>query len=240
MPSPNRTGTFVLIHGAWSGGWCYHKVAERLRTRGHRVFTPTLTGQGERSHLANLAVNLSLHIQDVLNVFHYEDLQEAVLAGHSYGGMVITGVADLIPAKIRALIYLDAFLPDDGQSLFDINISKNTQTFIANAGSIGGLAVPPPPASFFNVNAADAARVDALATPFPIGCFTEKIKLGGAHREVSRHIYVHSTILPRESPFKPFYERVRNDPSWEPIHWRAGTTPCSTCRTKRRAFWRVR
>jgi pimeloyl-ACP methyl ester carboxylesterase len=215
MPLPNRTGTFVLIHGAWSGGWCYHKVAGRLRTKGHRVFTPTLTGQGERSHLTGVSINLSLHIQDVLNVFHCEELQDVVLAGHSYGGMVITGVADRVPAKIRALIYLDAFLPEDGQSLFDINIPKNTQTFIANAGSIGGLAVPPPPASFFNVNAADAARVDALATPFPIGCFTEKIKLSGAHRRISRHIYVHSTVLPRESPFKPFYQRVRNDPSWE-------------------------
>lgn len=215
MPSANRTGTFVLVHGAWSGGWCYHKVAKRLRAKGHRVFTPTLTGQGERTRLAGIAINLSLHLADILNVFHYEELQDAVLAGHSYGGMVITGVADQIPNKIHALVYLDAFLPEDGQSLFDINIPKNTQTFIANAGSIGGLAVPPPPASFFNVNAADAARVDALATPFPIGCFTERIKLGGAHRAIDKHVYVHSTVLPRESPFKPFYERVKNDPAWE-------------------------
>src|SRR6476469_2789678 len=90
MPQPNRSGTFVLVHGAWSGGWCYHKVADRLRAKGHRVLTPTLTGQGERSHLADRAVNLSLHIADVLNVFHYEELQNVVLAGHSYGGMVIT------------------------------------------------------------------------------------------------------------------------------------------------------
>jgi pimeloyl-ACP methyl ester carboxylesterase len=215
MPASNRPGTFVLVHGAWSGGWCYHKVADRLQAKGHQVFTPTLTGQGDRSHLVGLAINLSLHIADVLNVFHYEQLQDVVLAGHSYGGMVVTGAADRIPEKIRALVYLDAFLPEDGQSLFDINIAKNTETFIANAGSIGGLAVPPPPASFFNVNASDAARVDALATPFPIGCFTEKIKLNGAHRTIGRHIYVHSTVLPRESPFKPFYERVKNDPAWE-------------------------
>src|SRR5690349_6838041 len=143
--------TFVLVHGAWSGGWCYDKVAERLRAKGHRVFAPTLTGQGERSHLAGIAINLSLHISDVLNVFHYEELKDAVLAGHSYGGMVVTGVADRIPEKINALVYLDAFLPEDGQSLFDINIPKNNQAFIANAGSIGGLAVPAPPASFFNV-----------------------------------------------------------------------------------------
>ena len=206
---------FVLVHGAWCGGWCYHKVAAKLRARGYAVFTPTLTGQGERSHLVTGNVNLSLHIQDVLNVFHYENLSQAVLAGHSYGGIVITGVADRIPERIKALVYLDAFLPEDGQSLFDINIPANTQRFISNAGSIGGLAVPAPPAAFFNVNAADAGRVDALATPFPIGAFTEKIKLTGAHKTIAKRIYVHGTVLPRESPFKPFYERTKADPAWQ-------------------------
>jgi pimeloyl-ACP methyl ester carboxylesterase len=208
-------GTFVLIHGAWSGGWCYHKVAARLRAGGHAVFTPTLTGQGERSHLRDGSINLGLHIEDVCNVFHYEGLTRAVLAGHSYGGMVITGVADRIADKISALVYLDAFLPEDGQSLFDINIAANSQRFIADAGTIGGLAVPSPPATFFNVNAADAARVDALATPFPLGAFTETIKLTGAHKSIAKRIYVHGTVLPRESPFKPFYERTKADPSWQ-------------------------
>jgi pimeloyl-ACP methyl ester carboxylesterase len=203
------------VHGAWSGGWCYHKVAARLRARGHRVFTPTLTGQGERAHLLSGAVNLSLHIEDLLNVFHYEALSEAVLAGHSYGGMVITGVADRIADRVAALVYLDAFLPEDGQSLFDINIAANSQRFLSQAGSLGGLAVPAPPAAFFNVNAEDAARVDALATPHPLGAFTEKIKLTGAHRRIARRIYVHGTVLPRESPFKPFYERVKADPAWQ-------------------------
>jgi pimeloyl-ACP methyl ester carboxylesterase len=209
------SATFVLVHGAWSGGWCYHKVAARLRAQGYTVFTPTLTGQGERSHLLAGTINLGLHIEDVLNVFHYENLNDVVLAGHSYGGMVITGVADRISERITALVYLDAFLPEDGQSLFDINIPANSQRFIANAGGIGGLAVPAPPAAFFNVNAADAARVDVLATPFPLGAFTEKIKLTGAHKRIAKRVYVHGTVLPRESPFKPFYERVKNDPSWQ-------------------------
>jgi pimeloyl-ACP methyl ester carboxylesterase len=209
------SATFVLVHGAWSGGWCYHKIAARLRAQGYAVFTPTLTGQGERSHLRSGAINLSLHIEDVLNVFHYENLNDVVLAGHSYGGMVITGVADQIAGRIAALVYFDAFLPEDGQSLFDINIPANSQRFIANAGGIGGLAVPAPPAAFFNVNAADAARVDALATPFPLGAFTEKIKLTGAHKRIAKRVYVHGTVLPRESPFKPFYERVKKDPAWQ-------------------------
>jgi pimeloyl-ACP methyl ester carboxylesterase len=217
----NRRGTFVLIHGAWSGGWCFHKVADRLRAKGHRVFAPTLTGQGERTHLGNGGVNLSLHLTDVLNVFHYENLSDVVLAGHSYGGMVITGIGDRIPDKVRALVYLDAFLPEHNQSLFDINIPANSQKFVQGAGGIGGLAVPPPPAAYFNVNKDDAARVDALATPFPLGCFTEKLKLTGAHSKIGKRIYVHSTVLPRESPFKPFYDRVKADPSWQ-----AHTLPC--------------
>jgi hypothetical protein len=123
--------------------------------------------------------------------------------------MVITGVADCAPDKIKALAYLDAFVPQDGQSLFDINIAANTQRFIQSAGALGGLAVPAPPAAYFGVNAADAATVDALATPFPLGCFTEKLKLSGACRAVKKHLYVHGTVLPRESPFRPFYERAK-------------------------------
>jgi pimeloyl-ACP methyl ester carboxylesterase len=200
--------TFVLVHGAWSGGWCYARVAALLRARGHTVFTPTLTGQGERAHLMSGAINLSTHIADVLGVFHYERLSGVVLAGHSYGGMVITGVADRIANKIKALAYLGAFVPENGQSLFDINIPANTQRFLENAGANGGLSVPAPPAAYFGVNAADAPTVDALATPFPLGCFTEKLKLTGAYQAVEKHLYVHGTVLPRESPFRPFYQRA--------------------------------
>jgi pimeloyl-ACP methyl ester carboxylesterase len=122
--------------------------------------------------------------------------------------MVIMGVADRIPEKIKALAYLDAFVPEDGQSLFDINIPANTQRFIQGAGTLGGLAVPAPSAAYFGVNATDAPTVDALATPFPLGCFTEKLKLSGAYRSVKKHLYVHGTVLPRESPFRPFYGRA--------------------------------
>jgi pimeloyl-ACP methyl ester carboxylesterase len=203
--------TFVLVHGAWHGGWCYARVAALLRARGHTVFTPTLTGQGERAHLISGAINLSTHIEDVLGVFRFERLSEVVLAGHSYGGMVITGVADRIPERIKALAYLDAFIPEDGQSLFDINIPANTQRFLDHAGRTGGLSVPAPSAAYFGVNAADAPTVDELATPHPLGCFTEKLKLSGAYRSVKKHLYVHGTVLPRESPFKRFYEQARNN-----------------------------
>ena len=202
--------TFVLVPGAWHGGWCYARVAALLRARGHTVFTPTLTGQGERVHLFSGAINLTTHVEDVLGVFRFERLRDVVLAGHSYGGMVITGVADRIAERIKALAYLDAFIPEDGQSLFDINIPANTQRFLENAGRTGGLSVPAPPAAYFGVNAADAATVDELATPHPLGCFTEKLKLTGAYRSVRKHLYVHGTVLPRESPFKRFYEQARS------------------------------
>jgi pimeloyl-ACP methyl ester carboxylesterase len=102
---------FVLVHGAWQGGYVYARVARRLREAGHDVYTPTLTGLGERSHLADHAINLDAHIQDIVNVFSYEDITDAILCGHSYGGIVITGVANQIGERIRSLFYIDAFAP---------------------------------------------------------------------------------------------------------------------------------
>jgi pimeloyl-ACP methyl ester carboxylesterase len=207
--------TFVLIHGAWGGGWNYQRVAERLRALGHVVYCPSLTGCGERAHLFSGAVNLSLHIQDVLNIFQYESIERAVLAGHSYGGMVITGTADRIPEKISALVYLDAFLPEDGQSIWDINIPANTARYLAAAGTHGGYAIPAPPASFWNLNAADVPLYEKLTGPHPVPCFTERLALSGAHKSIRKRIYVWATELGRQSPFQPFYEKCNADPAWE-------------------------
>ena len=112
--------TFVVVHGAWGGGWAFREVDRLLRAEGHTVYRPTLTGQGERNHLANEAIDLDLHIQDVVNVILWEDLKDVVLVGHSYGGMVVTGVADRIPERIGCLVYLDALLPENGESLNDL------------------------------------------------------------------------------------------------------------------------
>lgn len=111
--------TFVLVHGAWHGGWVWKKVRPLLREAGHEVFTPTLTGLGERRHLASPDVSLDTHIQDVAGVLEYEDLRDVVLVGHSYAGMVITGVAERIPDRLARIVYLDAFLPGDGKALND-------------------------------------------------------------------------------------------------------------------------
>ena len=112
--------TYVLVHGGWDGGWSWRGVARHLQAAGHEVFRPTLTGSGERVHLASPDIDLQTHIDDVANVLRYEDLQEVVLCGSSYGGMVITGVAEQLPERIRHLIYLDAFVPEDGQSAGDL------------------------------------------------------------------------------------------------------------------------
>ena len=112
--------TFLVCHGAWSAGWAWKKVHPLMQAAGHRLVTPSYTGLGERSHLAHPAVDLEAHIQDMLNVIKYEDLRDIVLIGHSYGGMVATGVADRAAERIARLIYLDAFVPEDGQSLFDL------------------------------------------------------------------------------------------------------------------------
>jgi len=109
--------TFVLVHGAWHGGWCYRQTAAALRKMGHEVFTPTHTGVGERAHKADENITLETHIRDVAGCIEAEEISEVILVGHSYGGMVITGLADRMADRIKALVYLDAFVPDDGDSL---------------------------------------------------------------------------------------------------------------------------
>jgi len=109
--------TFMLVHGAWGGGWSFKQTDSLLRLQGHNVYRPTLSGLGERVHLASAEVDLDTHIADVVNTILFENLHDVVLLGHSYGGMVVTGVADSIPERIKCLIYLDAFVPEDGESV---------------------------------------------------------------------------------------------------------------------------
>jgi pimeloyl-ACP methyl ester carboxylesterase len=112
--------TYVLMHAPWHGAWCWKKVAPLLRAAGHEVFTPTLTGLGERDHLAHPLVGLETHVQDVVNLLAYEDLTGVVLLGHSAGGILITGIADRVPERLSHLVFLDAFVPEDGQATIDL------------------------------------------------------------------------------------------------------------------------
>lgn len=115
----DHTTTFVLVHGAWHGGWCWKKLTPLLQAAGHRVFTPTLTGLGERSHLLTAEVDLDTHIKDIALVLEYEDLHHVVLVGHSYGGMVVAGVAEALGTRVAQLVFLEGFLPESGKALTD-------------------------------------------------------------------------------------------------------------------------
>ena len=144
--------TFVLVHGAWHGGWCWQRVADRLRGGGHTVFTPTLTGLGERSHLLRAGIDLKTHITDIVNVMKWEGLSDVVLCGHSYGGFVISGVAEQMAPAIRSIVFLDAFVPRNGESVLDLT-GPAVQEGVRNALQRGDIAIPPRAAEAFGVNA---------------------------------------------------------------------------------------
>lgn len=196
-----RAATFVLVHGAWHGGWCWQRVGDRLSAQGHRVFAPTLTGVCERSHLDSPSVDLSTHVHDVVNEIRWKDLENVVLVGHSYGGMVITGVAEQLASKIGSIVYLDAFVPGDGQSLRDLGGKVDAGPFTA-----------PIPAEQFGVNEADRAWVDGKMTPQSTACFIEKLKVTGAYQKIARKTYIRANNFPG---FATTLEKIRNDASWE-------------------------
>ncbi len=205
---------FVLVHGAWHGGWCWERVVERLRAHGHRVFAPTLTGLAESAHLAGPGVNLSTHVDDVVDLLRREELQDVVLCGHSYGGMVISGVAEKAPpGSIGAVVFLDAFLPEDGRSLLDYTTSDGREGGpMVEEGEATGL-VTPIPAAAFGVNEADQAMVDSMCTKQPYGALTEKLKLTGARDRIGRKAYVLATGW-GNAAFPMFAATVKDDPAW--------------------------
>jgi pimeloyl-ACP methyl ester carboxylesterase len=203
---------FVLVHGAWHGGWCWQRVADRLRGAGHVVFTPTLTGLGERSHLLQAGIDLKTHIADVVNVMKWERLTDVVLCGHSYGGMVISGVAEQMAPAIRSIVFLDAFVPRDGDSPQNLT-GPAVQEAIRAALQRGDISIPPRSAEAFGVNAADRGWVDSLCVPQPIATFTGKIALTGARDRITRKSYIRAA-----SYANPGFDRAlaaaRSDPSW--------------------------
>lgn len=171
---------FLLVHGGWVGGWYWRRVTPLLEAAGHRVFTPTLTGIGERAHLCSPAIDLDTHIEDVVSVFHYEDLDQVVLVGHSYGGMVITGAAERCADRLTHLCYLDAFVPKDGQTLADFV----GPAIIADARekaqlSIDGSRVPMPfPLAAVGVTAdSDVAWMTPRLTPHPLNSMLQPVRL---------------------------------------------------------------
>jgi pimeloyl-ACP methyl ester carboxylesterase len=199
---PNANGkTYVLVHGAWGGGWAFREVDDMLTAQGHKVYRPTLTGQGERVHLATLDVGLDTHITDVVNTVLFEELDDIVLVGHSYGGMVVTGVADRIPNRISHLIYLDAMIPEDGESSI----------------TIGGMHeqgwLPPSAKDGFMIPAwVKADQAPPKDVPHPLKTFTDKISLKNPDRMKITTDYI-LTVDPGKEPkddgFYDSYKRAK-------------------------------
>jgi pimeloyl-ACP methyl ester carboxylesterase len=212
-PSPI---TFVLVHGAWHGGWCWRFVADRLKAGGGRVFTPTLTGLGERAHLLDKTVNLSTHVEDICRLIRAEDLSGIVLVGHSYGGMVVSGVADRIPERIRALVILDGFVPTDGKAMSDYWPASLRAEWDEKAAASGGLSVPPISAESFGVNERLRDWVNGHCVPHPYASFNEKIRLTGGRERVPNKVYIRAAKL-RSKAFDGFLKEAEADKGWRAI-----------------------
>lgn len=211
--------TFVLVHGAWHGGWCWRRVAALLQRGGHNVFTPTLTGLADRSHLLRSDINLDTHIADIVNLVRWENLDSIVLAGHSYGGFPVSGAIEQIFDRVASVVFVDAFLPEDGQRTLDL-ASDFARKAMLEAIAKGENANPAPAAAQFAVNERDRAWVDAMLTPQPLGVSTQPIKLSGLRERVAKKSYIRATKYPQPR-FDAYHRAKAADPSW-----RAYEVPC--------------
>jgi pimeloyl-ACP methyl ester carboxylesterase len=209
------TRTFVLLHGAWHGAWSWRRVADRLRDAGHRVFTPTFTGLGERSHLLSSDVGIETFVSDVANVLTCEELDHVVLVGQSFSGLVMSILADRMPERLSHLVFLDGAVVPNGACAFDElppDIVERRKQIAATLG--GGLSLPPPPASAFGLeDPADIAWVERRLTPHPIATFLDPIELDHPLGNGLPRTYVECTA-PSYPPFDPIRARLRADPEW--------------------------
>jgi pimeloyl-ACP methyl ester carboxylesterase len=206
-------GTYVLVHGAWHGGWCWAKVARLLRDAGHEVFTPTLTGLGERAHLARPEIDLETHIQDVVAVLETEELRGVTLVGHSYGGMVITGAAARATAgRLAQLVYLDAFVPEAGKALLDY-VGPRAEAMREAARTQGeGWKIPSfPPERFGVTSQRDTEWLTRRLVPQPLRTFEQPLPAAGGERLKRTYIYCSK---PAMGAFDQFAPRLRDDRKW--------------------------
>jgi len=214
VPSARRT--FVLVHGAWHGGWCWARVAQRLRAQGHTVYAPTLTGLADRRHLLSPQINLDTHIQDIALLLEHEELRDVVLVGHSYAGIVISGVADRVPGPLAQLVYLDALLLESGKSIFssfskDV-VAQRLQAIKETGAGVGAVAAFPP--SAFGVHdAADAAWVARRLTPQPVGTYLQPLILEAPLGNGVAKTYIDCTREPMTNLVAGKI-RIRGDSSW--------------------------
>jgi pimeloyl-ACP methyl ester carboxylesterase len=220
--SSSAQKTLLVCHGAWSGGWSWKKMFPLAEAAGCRLVVPTYTGLGEREHLAHPGIDLETHIQDILGVVKFEDLSDVILLGHSYGGMVATGVTDRIRHRIRQLIYLDAFVPCHGQSLLDLNEpARPTMEALAKSGD--SWRVPPNPTSSDTADA-DLEWLSKRRVPMPLKCFQMKLTLRHGEPAMPRS-YIYATRIPPADTFGQFARRARSEPGWRYFEIDASHSP---------------
>jgi pimeloyl-ACP methyl ester carboxylesterase len=209
LSAQSQPVTFLVCHGAWSAGWAWKKMHPLLTKAGHRLIAPTYTGVGERSHLASPSTDLETNIQDILGVVKYEELNNFVLIGHSYGGMVATGVVDRIPERIIKLIYIDAFVPRDGQSLLDLVSPEARQRMIDGVKAGDGWRAPPNPVPKDTL-AEDTKWIEPLRVPHPMKCFAQQLRLTQGDTKRPR-AYIYCKRIGAEDTFRQFADRAKRE-----------------------------
>ena len=208
--------TFVLVHGAMHGGWCWKRVVPLLRAAGHDVYAPTLTGLGERAHLAHAGIDLDTHVQDVGGVLEYEDLDRVVLVGHSYAGTVIAGVADRLPGRVAHLVHLDAAEAGDGQALLDLFPPEfqAAERALVEAEGDGWRWPPPDPSAWGIMDPEDAAWVRARLAPQPFQTFTQPLRLANPAGFAGPKTYIACVAASPAGWRDAMVERARTEPGW--------------------------
>jgi pimeloyl-ACP methyl ester carboxylesterase len=214
----------LIAHGAWSGGWSWRKMRPLMAAAGHDLITPTYTGLGERRHLAHPMIDLETHVEDVLNLLDCEELGDVVLLGHSYGGMVATGVADRARERIRSLIYLDAFVPNDGQCLLDLQPPEVRARMLASVQASGnGWQVPPYPTPH-DTAPEDVAWYERHRGPQPLRTFSTALRLRNGPLTLPRS-YIHCSGKIGHDSFRQFADRLRDAPGWRFFEMAASHSP---------------
>ena len=212
----------VLAHGAWSAAWAWKKVRPLMAAAGHQLFTPTYTGLGERAHLASPSNDLETHIQDVLGVLKFEDLREVVLLGHSYGGMVATGVSDRARDRVARLIYLDAFVPANGQALIDLVPPAERQRLLDSVKTGDGWRVTPNPTPP-DTSPEDLEWISKYRMPQSVRCFQQPVQLQAALSQP--RAYIHCIRYADKKPFGQFADRAHSEAGWQAYELDASHSP---------------
>jgi pimeloyl-ACP methyl ester carboxylesterase len=212
--------TFVLVHGAWHGGWCWRRVSDLLEKKGHKVFTPTMTGLGACSHLLNKNVNLTTHITDIANFIKWENLSNVVLVGHSYGGLIISGIAEQMADKIDSIVFLDAFMPENGDSLAE-KAAPFFKDLLAKAQASGDVALKAPPSKLFGVEDKDQPWVDSKCTPQPLATYFEKSVYAGGRDKVAKKSFIRAKGY-NSAAFDAAHAKCKANTAWKTYEMTCG------------------